>query len=204
MEITLERKENGRWRKVPAQTIFAQGDYVRFRYRGSFAGNLYVMNQGSSGDYVRLFPGADTGQDNYVEANREYVIPAEATGGAFRISGPAGYDTVYWVVMPAESGATPQKPYKPLPPPPANPAAPKNMTPRCDETIWKARGECLDRAAGPRAVTAPESLPSNLGGIAGATPRELVFLQDKSNSTVVSAPAALNGPVVYEFRIAHK
>jgi hypothetical protein len=199
MEITLERRDTGKWRKVSPQTVFASGDRIRFRYRSTFPGRLYVMNQGSSGEYIRLFPTAETGEDNLIEAHREYMVPAGANG-SFRIAGPPGQDIVYWVVM---SGAAATAPYRPLPPPPANPKPPANMTPRCDETIWRARGECLDRSAGPRAVTAPNSLPGNIGAVAGATPRELQFIQDRDNA-VMSAPAAISGPVVYEFRISHK
>jgi hypothetical protein len=36
----------------------------------------------------------------------------------------------------------------------------------------------------------------------GPTPRELLFMQEKGG-TVLSSPAPLTGPVVYELRLAH-
>lgn len=206
MEITLERHENGQWRRVDPQTVLGHHDQIRFRYKSNFPGFLYVMNRGSSGDYVKLFPSSEAGEKNRVEANREYMVPATETG-AFRVDGPPGQDTVYWMVMPMEiNGARQPDPppaYRPLPPPPKDPEPPASMTPRCDDTIWKARGECLDRSAGVKASTG--TLPSNLSSIPGAQSRELLFLHDKNKtSSVVSSPAPLGGPVVYEFRISHK
>ena len=47
-----------------------------------------------------------------------------------------------------------------------------------------------------------EPVPKNLDSIAQPTPRELLFIQEKG-ATVVSSPAPLTGPVVYELRLAH-
>jgi hypothetical protein len=42
-----------------------------------------------------------------------------------------------------------------------------------------------------------------LAGAGAATPRDLLFLrQDKT--TVVASQVPLTGPIVYEFRLAHK
>jgi hypothetical protein len=48
-----------------------------------------------------------------------------------------------------------------------------------------------------------EAIPKNLSGLAEPTPRELLFIQEKG-ATVVSSPAPLTGPVVYELRLAHR
>jgi len=50
-------------------------------------------------------------------------------------------------------------------------------------------------------------LPENMNGVVKPTPRELLFIQDNSigkESVVVSSPAPLSGPVVYELRLAHR
>ena len=52
-----------------------------------------------------------------------------------------------------------------------------------------------------------DKLPENMTGVVTATPRELLFIQDNSvgkESVVVSSPAPLSGPVVYELRLAHR
>jgi hypothetical protein len=52
-------------------------------------------------------------------------------------------------------------------------------------------------------VKPDEALPGNFAGVASATPRELLFMQDKGG-VVLSSPSPLSGPVVYELRLAHK
>jgi hypothetical protein len=190
MELTLERYEAGGWRAVDPGLITDSGDRVRFRFRADFDGYLYVMNYGTTGSYTLLFPREETGRDNAVKANRDYLVPATET--AFRVSGPAGQDIVYWVVSPAALSMPP--------PPPANRPMPSNMTPRCDDTMLRARGLCIDSSAGPKAPADDERLPENLKG---AGSRDLIIVREQNHS-LVSSPAPLAGPVVYEFRLSHR
>jgi hypothetical protein len=199
MELTLDRREGSSWRTVDPGLVFAKDDRVRFRFRTNFDGFLHVMNQSTSGNYEMLFPRQDTGKQNRIEAGVEYVVPA--TQGWFRISGPPGHDILYWVMTPLPLGSPPE--YTPLPPPPKPGPVPPRITPRCDETIWRARGACIDSSAGPKGVRGEEALPENLKGVPGAASRELFFIREK-NSSVVSSPVPLKGPVIYEFHLAHK
>jgi hypothetical protein len=199
IELTLERIENETWRAVEPGLVFDTGDRVRFRFRANFDGYLYVMNQSTSGNYETLFPREDTGEQNRIEAGKVYVVPA--TQGLFRITGPPGYDVLYWLVTPLSLGAQPK--YQPLPPPPKSGPVPPRLTPRCDDTIFKARGECVDNSAGPKGVKPAEKLPENLSGVPGAASRELMFIREQ-DSSVVASPAPIGGPVIYEFRVAHR
>jgi hypothetical protein len=199
MELTLERQENGAWRAVDPGLVFSQGDRVRFRFHTNFDGYLYVMNQATSGNYEILFPREDTGEQNRIEAAKEYVVPA--VQGWFRVSGPPGQDVMYWMVTPLALGAQPK--YQPLPPPPRPGTVPPRLTPRCDDTIFKARGECVDGSAGAKGVRPEEKLPDNLSGVPGASSRQLMFIRDKDVS-VVASPEPLTAPVIYEFRLAHQ
>ena len=186
IELELERHGAGGWHLIEPGLVLAENDRVRFRFRANFDGYLYVSNQGTSGDYTRLFPREDTGEKNRIVAGRQYMIPATADG-SFKVTGPAGHDIVYWMVTPAELNT------KTAPPPPAalKPGeVPPNMTPRCDDTILRARGACVDGTAGPKAI-------------AGMQSRELLFIREQ-NRAVVSSPSALKGPVIYEFHLAHK
>jgi hypothetical protein len=74
------------------------------------------------------------------------------------------------------------------------------LIPRCDDSIFRARGLCIDSSAGPRNVPAQEALPPGLPQI---NPRELVIIQNKDTARVTS-PSAFTGPVIYEFRVAHR
>ncbi|MBM3788089.1 MAG: DUF4384 domain-containing protein [Acidobacteria bacterium] len=198
LEITIEKREANAWKVMDPGHVFVNGDQVRFRFRSSQPGFLYVVNEGTSGEQVTLFPNEQTGEDNKVEAGKEYAIPGNS--GAFRVTGPGGYDNVYWVLSPVRIGAPAVQQYKPLPAPPKPGAVPPNLSPRCDDTILRARGECVDSSgAGLKQNTPP-----------GMQARELFFVQ-KGNQSVVSVPpappvaqAAKAAPITYLFKIAHK
>jgi len=198
IRLTVEREDASGWRAMNPATVFAPNERLRFRLTTNFSGFLYVMNQGTAGTYELLFPRTDTGSDNRVEAGKEYVVPA--TEGWFRVGGPAGQDMMYWLVSPVEL----PRGYQRLPPPPPHDSgARSSLRPRCDDTVFKARGECVDNSAGVRPVQPGEKLPSNLSGVGGATPRELLFLEEKGG-TVLSSKQPLTGPVIYELRLAHR
>jgi len=201
MEIMLERHESAGWKTIDPGLVLAQGDQVRFRFRTNFDGYLYVTNQSSSGKYQQLFPLRETGQDNHVVADKDYQVPS--TEMVFTVAGPPGYETVYWLVTPARLSEAPPR----TPPPPPDSKAPAHstgtLTPRCDDSIWRARGDCIDNSAGPQLVPRGEQLPKTLAGAADKTSRDLFFMR-QNDKAVISSPVPLPGPVVYEFRLAHK
>src|SRR5579862_4613886 len=104
MQISVERLDHGAWKTVDPRFVFAQKDRVRFRYHTNFEGYLYVMNWSTSGKYQQLFPTDESSSSNRVAAGTEYTIPSAQS--AFRISGPAGYEKIYWLVNPAELKST--------------------------------------------------------------------------------------------------
>jgi len=198
MEIMLDRLDGGAWHAIDPGLVLEHSDRVRFRFRTNFDGYLYVQNQSTSGKYEQLFPREETGQDNRVQAGKEYQVPATST--LFRIAGPAGHEVVYWLVSPARLGEA--QPFHPAAPSPGKQPRP-TLLPRCDDTILRARGDCIDNGAGLKLVPRDGQLPQNLAGAAGQTPQDLMVLRQKDTS-VVSSPAPLAGPVVYEFRLAHR
>jgi len=200
MEITLERMEGQTWRTVDPGLVLAQGDRIRFRYRTNFDGYLYVTDLGTSGNYDQIFPTPETGQDNRVAQSKEYQVPA-TTSTVFRIAGPAGHDVVYWMVSPTK--LTDGAPRMTTPPLPLAPPSPKpGLIPRCDDSILRARGDCVDSSAGPKLIPRGDLVPRDLTAAAD-TARDLVFMRE-GKQAVISSPAPLNGPVIYQFRIAHK
>jgi hypothetical protein len=202
MEIQLERMDGSAWRTIDPGLVLAQGDRVRFRFRTNFDGYLYVMNHSTSGQYEQLFPREETGTDNRIAAGKDYMVPATRT--LFRVAGPPGYETVYWMVSPAKLTDGKQPAYQPLPPPPEPGRVPPNLIPRCDDALLKARGNCIDSSAGPKLVPRGGDIPSNLKSAAAQQdPRDLLFMRQK-DTAVISSPTPLAGPVVYEFRLAHK
>ena len=198
MEITLERLDGTDWRSIDPALVLAKGDRVRFRFRTNFDGYLYVMNQSTSGLYEQLFPREETGQDNHITGNKEYQVPATST--AFKIAGPPGYETVYWLVTPARLTDAP--PRLSAPPQPS-PAKAPTLIPRCDDAVLRARGDCIDHSAGPKLVPRGADIPQNLASQAKSAQRDLLFLQQK-DTAVIASSAPLTGPVIYQFRLAHK
>jgi hypothetical protein len=198
MEISLERFELGTWHLIDPSLVLSDGDRLRFRYRTNFDGYLYVTNQTSSGTYEQLFPLQETGQDNHITSGKEYQVPA--TAADFKVAGPPGYEVVYWLVTPSKlTGAPPRM----EPVPSTFKTTPSELIPRCDDTIWRSRGDCIDHSAGPNLVPRGVELPQNLAQAADQGPRDLMFMR-QNDKAVISSPASLNGPVIYEFRLAHK
>src|SRR5688572_15449426 len=74
MEVTLERLEEGDWKAIDPGLVLEKSDRVRFRFKSNFTGYLYVTNRSTSAANTLLFPRQDTGSNNRVEANREYVV----------------------------------------------------------------------------------------------------------------------------------
>lgn len=144
IDITLEHLQSDGWRKVNSATIFGVGDFIRFRIKTAADSYLYVVNDGTSGERVLLFPTEKPGGEERVLAGREYLIPA--TGGRFRVTGPAGYDRIHWVLSPVQLGTG------------VSPAVGQSqnsgsgLSPRCDDSIFRARGVCTDSAAGLKRV----------------------------------------------------
>lgn len=182
-DIVVERGIGEDWKPIVPGLILDPGDLVRFRFTTNLDGYLYVVCRGTSGADSLLFPRLETGRNNRVEAGVEQYVPA--TEARFRVAGPPGHDIVYWLMSPVpldggaaailEKGGVPTRR-----------AAPK-LVPRCDDSILRARGQCVDSSAGPR----------------GGRSRDLVIIQ-RDERTSVSTPSALRGPMIYEFRLAHR
>jgi hypothetical protein len=83
-------------------------------------------------------------------------------------------------------------------------ASPSSITliPRCDETVMKSRGDCIDSSAGPKLVPREIDLSKDLAS-ANAASHGLLFMREQ-NTAVISSPVPLTGPVIYEFQLAHR
>jgi hypothetical protein len=204
IDLVLEQKLGSSVRTVDPNYVFSTGAKVRFRLKSAVNGFLYVMDQGSSGKWQQLFPRDELAQSREVGAGKNYLIPASGAGW-FQVSGPPGYDNVYFLVSPMDLGKT-------LPngghqenssTAAADAAAFATATPRCDDELFRTHGECLDAHAGLKPIEKGESLPDRLPAMQGATSRDLIIV-DNSKDTSISSTAPFDGPAIYRFRIAHK
>jgi hypothetical protein len=193
MVIILEALRGSTWTAVDPGLVLHQKDRVRFRFKSNFNGYLYVSDRGTSGSYDLLYPGPQTGLDNRIIAGHEYLIPSVNT--RFRVAGPSGRDVVYWLVSPLKlpDASTSSLSLH------AEEQPALQMSPRCDDALFQARGECIDSGAGPLPNQSRELLPD---GSSDAAPN-LVFSRQE-DMAVVSAAQPLKGPVVYEFYLAHE
>jgi Domain of unknown function (DUF4384) len=199
ISIVLEKKSGDAAQTVDPAHVFDTGDIVRFRLQPSVDAYLYVLDMNTSGKYDVLFPRAETGSDNRIEHGREYLLPATQDGW-FEVAGPAGHEKIYFVMSPlALTTGQLQNAPKNMPP---QGTAPSSMRPRCDDGVFKARGECIDSTAGPKQVAPSEKLPRALNEAANGASRDLKFTK-KSSASVVTSTGPLAGPVVYEFLLAH-
>ena len=200
ISIVLEMKAGDAVRTVDPTHVFEGGDTVRLRLKHAVDGYLYVLDLNTSGKYDVLFPRAETGNDNRIVHGRDYLVPATENGW-FEVTGPAGYEKLYFVLSPAALTIGQIQNRAASTPPQGT--APATMRPRCNDAVFKARGECVDQGAGPKAVSPGEALPRDLTEVANGASRDLK-ITTSSSGTTVSSGTPISGPVVYEFLLAHK
>jgi hypothetical protein len=65
--------------EVPTDTVFHAGDRIRFAVETNAAGYLYIVNQGSSGNWKPMFPSAEIEDgNNRIEGWRPYTMPPKS------------------------------------------------------------------------------------------------------------------------------
>jgi hypothetical protein len=193
IQIVVEFQKGEKWERVDAQTVFHAGDAVRFRFRASQGGFLYVLNRSSDKTTSWLFPRPNSAERSQVDQNVEYMI---ATGqGAFVVAGSPGFDVTYWILSPNPIDATPSII-------PAGGTETSTLEPRCRAEVLKARGLCTDDRAGPHPINNPVELPLQPPESEKLHSRDLKF-KTQEGATEISGLTKLSDVVVYEFTIAH-
>jgi hypothetical protein len=65
--------------EVPNDTVFHAGDRIRFSVEANAPGYLYIINQGSSGNWKPMFPSAEIEDgNNRIEGWRPYTMPPKS------------------------------------------------------------------------------------------------------------------------------
>jgi hypothetical protein len=207
--IRLERRNGERADKAPQNTVFKAGDILRFRLTSSMAGYLYIVDKGSTGTTSTLFPGSSgLHGDNRIEPSQSYLVPADGDGW-FEVTGPPGFDVLYFLVsatpMNLAAAAAPETTPNAAPKgtPAPGPELPSSLLPRCNDEIFKSRGECLDDSAGAAPLPPDAALPREISGLTGAVSRDIILSEDETGTTVHPAASA-KLPLVYTFRLAHR
>jgi hypothetical protein len=202
--IRLEQRKGNTAQAVAQNTVFRNGDILRFRLASQVNGYLYVVDKGTTGSTAVLFPGTSAaGNTNHIEMNHSYLVPADGDGW-FEVSGPAGFDTLYFLVS-ASAIALPAGPQAESPDSahPQSTPPPPGLLPRCDDAIFKARGECLDGSAGVAPLAPDAAVPRELVPLARTASRDIVLANDGDDTSIQPAPTA-KLPLIYTFRLAHR
>ena len=200
ISIRLEQKHGDETKTVPQNTVFHTGDILRFRLTSRIAGYLYVVDKGSSGETTTLFPvSTGAGGQNRIEPDQTMVVPAVGDGW-FEVSGPSGFDTIYLLVSSTPILIPPAS----VPGNQENPqgTTPSNLLPRCNDEIFKARGQCVDPSAGVAPLPPDAPVPRELIPFAKSAARDIILTDDGDGVTVKAAPSA-KLPLIYTFRLAH-
>ncbi len=201
LDITLERRKDGKIEPMAAGHVFEAGEVIRLRLKSHFSGFLYVLDQGTTGKFSTIFPGAETGASNRLNVDGQYLVPA-VEDGWFEVEGPAGFDVLYFLLSPTALGTPGTASF-------ASPGPVTSLRPRCNDEIFKARGECTDDSAGLAALPPGAGLPAPLVPLAHGASRDIVFV-DETPGTVAVAPKQTSpagqvmAPVLYTFRLAHQ
>jgi hypothetical protein len=195
LEISLEKKlADGTVQAVASDHVFEPGDLVHFRVKSEFDGYLYVMDQGTSGKFATVFPSEDAGADNRVRQTQMFSIPSGESSW-FEISGPEGFDVVYFLLSPTPLATPAAAAF-------AAPAPVSSLKPRCNDEVFKARGECTDMNAGPAPVPKGAALPAPIAPLAGLASRDIKVVK-KQDTVTVGGTGNKTAPVIYTFRLAH-
>ncbi len=195
LRITLERKTpDGKIQAVSSDHVFEQGDTVHFKLQSDFDGFLYVMDQGTSGRFASVFPSMEAGSNNRVSQGQMFSIPS-IDESWFEISGPAGFDVLYFLLSPEAIATPPASAF-------VAPGPVSSLKPRCNDAVFKARGECTDMNAGPAPLPKDAPLPAPLEPIASMASRDITVVK-KQGGVQVGSSGNRTAPVIYTFKMAH-
>lgn len=190
IQVRLQVEDQGDWKTVDARSVLNAGDRIRFEFRADAAGYLYVLNRASNGQTSQLFPNRERRETNRVESGQAITLPG--TNGNYVIDGPPGYEVTYWILSPEpmQTGIESLDWGEPK-------RLPDTLLPKCRE-FGSGKRPCLDPNAGP-AATQTVAMPASTGLRA----RE-IRIENRSQQSQVRASSSKAGPIIYEFRIAHR
>jgi hypothetical protein len=94
----LKRNIAGEYQEVDADTVFHSGDRIRLEAQANSSGYLYVVAQGSSGNWQVLFPSREVSNgSNQVHRGETRLVPG-GNQGQFVFDEQAGTEKLFFVL----------------------------------------------------------------------------------------------------------
>jgi len=94
----LKRDSAGQYKEVDVDTTFHSGDRIRLEVQANTTGYLYVVAQGSSGNWQLLFPAREVaGGNNEVHRGETRLVPG-GNAGQFVFDEQAGTEKLFFVL----------------------------------------------------------------------------------------------------------
>lgn len=91
----LQQRSGGDYAEVFPETVFHSGDKVKLSVMANQPGYLYIIEQGSSGSWLPLFPAQNAApESNRVAAGRVYLVPS-ASNESFQFNQQAGKERLF-------------------------------------------------------------------------------------------------------------
>lgn len=91
LKIEMELTRAGTTQLVPLHTPVFKDDQIAFRFTPSEAGHIFIVNKGTSGRYIMLYP-YHLGDDNRVTPNQPVRFPPT---DAFTVEGSPGDEGIF-------------------------------------------------------------------------------------------------------------
>ncbi len=89
----LKKLDDGTYQEISPEAVFHAGDQIRLSLMSNQNGYLYVIEQGSSGRWVPLYPGnSAAAESNKLAPGKEYIVPGS---GAWRFTGKPGQEKLF-------------------------------------------------------------------------------------------------------------
>jgi hypothetical protein len=217
VRVRVELDRDGRARFVSPKTIFRAGDKVRFHFAMNFPGYVAIINQGSSGKRMLLFP--YEGVSNHIGRTADYTVPQGE--GWFAFDDTPGTEQLTFVMSkreiqevtqvtvgsthvaaavthPVHATAPEPEPEPPSTPAPAPPSAP----------AVAAAPPAAAPAAPPAAAATPQTEEQeilaalNSRSLTGG--RDLKMVEENNDGYVLTTDEALAKPVGFRLTLQHR
>jgi hypothetical protein len=188
VRVRIELDRGGRVRWVSPKTTFQAGDRVRFHFNMNFAGYVVIINQGSSGKRMLLFP--YEGVSNRVGRTADYTVPQGEAW--FEFDRTAGDEQLTFIMSKREIQEVTQ----------ITTAGGAQSSTQVTNTQPQTHAATPAPAATPQTEEQEILAALNSRSLAGG--RDLKMSEEGGESYVLATDNALAGPIGFRLTLKHR